>query len=382
VIRTLSTVGLALLVLTVAPGAQSGARAVSPAVTAGGYVYVSTIAPAPRGADDVRAETREVLAELGRVLEGAGSSLGQLCAVTVTLKSADDFAAMNEAYRDVFAALPGAPAPPTRTTVVAWLRGDARVEISGIALPTGAPREALLPAGWAASPRPYSYIIRTDDLVFFSGLISRRGKDDVPVRGTIRQQFDTIIDNTAELLDAAGLDFTDIVSARVYLTSPLDFATMNEVYAETFTHDMPARSTGVVSLMTPEADIEVTFLASRQPKRVIGGQAAGLPVSAAVQSGPRVWLSGVIGDTDKHAKDVGAQTHDIFMRMRATLQQAGLSLGDVVDTAVLLRDSGDWPAVDAVFRDVFPSPPARTGLTARVAVDPGLIGVQVLAVRR
>lgn len=374
---------LTLLTITAVPAAQPDARAVRPAVTAGGFVYVSTIAPAGRGAGaDVGAQTRDVLAQLAAVLERAGSSLAQLCAVTVTIKSADDFAAMNDAYRGVFAALPGAPAPPTRTTVVAWIRGDARIEISAVALPVGAAREAVLPAGWAASPRPYSYIIRTDELVFLSGLISRRGKDDVPVRGTVGQQFGTIIDNTAELLDAVDLDFTDIVSARVYLTSPLEFQAMNEAYAETFARDMPARSTGIVSLMTPEADIEVTFLASRQPKRIIGGQAAGLPVSAAVQSGPRVWLSSVIGDTDKHPKDVAAQTQDIFARMRGTLAQAGLSLADVVDTTVLLRDSADWPSVDAVFREVFPSPPARTGLTARVAVDPGLVGVQVLAVRR
>jgi len=49
------------------------------------------------------------------------------------------------------------------------------ITLSAIAVPTGASRETLLPAGWVKSPRPYSYIVRTSDLVFLSGLVSRRG---------------------------------------------------------------------------------------------------------------------------------------------------------------------------------------------------------------
>src|SRR6185436_14246591 len=228
-----------------------------------------------------------------------------------------DFAAMNDAYRAVFT-----DAPPARTTIVAWMQGNRKIEVSAIALPNGARRETMQPAKWAKNPRPYSYIVKTDDLVFFSGLISRRGVDDSTVMGDVKKQMNTIFDNAATLLETAGLTFDDVVAARVYLTSPYDFEAMNEVYGNTFASDAPARATAVVELMSNDMSVELTLIASQQPKKIIGGAAEGLPVSAAVQAGPRVWLSGVIGDTDKHPKDSAAQLRDVFGRMQNTLNLA------------------------------------------------------------
>lgn len=359
--------------------AANPAAAYRPAVSAGGYVYVSTIRPRDvSDASTIASQTADVFAQLKQVLEAAGSSIGQLCSVTVSLKSASDFAAMNAAYGAILA-----ESPPARTTIVAWLRGNTKIEIAAVAVPIGARRETLQPARWAKNPRPYSYIVRTDDLVFFSGLISRRGLDDAPVTGTVKTQMNTILDNAGTLLETAGLGFDDVVAARVYLRSPYDFEDMNEVYGETFDADAPARATAVVDLTSTDADVEVTFIASQQPKTIIGGRAAGVPVSAAVQAGPRVWLSGVIGDTDKHPRDAAAQARDIFDRMQKTLDLAGLSYADVVDATVYLRDNSEWSAIDAIFGEVFPAdPPARTATPARLVVEPGLVEMLVTAIRK
>lgn len=350
-----------------------------PAVVAAGYVYVSTIRPRDvSDASTIATQTADVLAQLKQTLEAAGSSMGQLCSVTVALKSASNFAAMNDAYRAVFT-----EAPPARTTIVAWMRGNTQIEITAVAVPNGARRETLHPARWGTNPRPYSYIVKTDDLVFFSGLISRRGADDAVVSGGTRAQMNTIFDNAGTLLQTAGLTFDDVVAARVYLTSPYDFEEMNEVYGQTFEKDAPARATAVVDLMSIDSSVEITFIASLQPKKIVGGAAAGLPVSAAVQAGPRVWLSGVIGDTDRHPKDVTEQTRDVFSRMAKTLDAAGLKYSDVVDTTVYLRDWTDWPKVDAVFKEVFPKdPPARNSTAARLVVEPGLVEVLLTAIRK
>jgi 2-iminobutanoate/2-iminopropanoate deaminase len=383
---------IAAAVLTSGVNAMQETPAYRPAVAAAGYVYVSTIRPKDvSDSSTIASQTADVLAQLKQTLEAAGSSMGQLCSVTVSLKSASDFAAMNAAYAAVFApANPApehpstsAPAPPTRTTIVSWLPGNARIEITAIAVPNGARRQTLQPAKWGKNPRPYSYIVKTDDLVFFSGLISRRGVDDVPVPGTVRTQMNTILDNAATLLETADLTFDDIVAARVYLTSPYDFEEMNEVYGETFAENAPARATAVVDLMSNDSTVEVTFIASPQPKKIIGGPVTGIAASAAVQAGPRVWLSGVIGDTDKHPKDSAAQTRDIFARMHNTLNLAGLTYSDVVDTTVYLRDSSEWPKVDVVFREIFPAnPPARNSTTARLVVEPGLVEVLLTAIRK
>jgi len=349
-----------------------------PVVTAGGYIYVSGIKPA-MPLTEIGVQTASVFAQLKTLLEANNSSLGQLCSVQVSLKSASDFAAMNTAYAQVFGA-----APPTRTTFVAWLRGSTLIEISAVAVLNGAYREALQPVGWAKSPRPYSYIIKTDDLVFFSGLVSRRGTDDATVPGTVKTQTQTILDNAGTLLETAGLTYDDVVASKVYITSPYDFQDMNDIYASYFPKNAPARGTAVVELMSVDASVEITMLASRQPKTVIGGQAAnGLPVSLGMQAGPRVWLSAVIGDTDKHAGKVAEQTRDAFEHLHSTLKLAGLGFSDVVETTVYMRDTFELPALDTVFREIFPkNPPARSVSGARLVVEPGLVEILATAVRK
>ncbi|MBP6716843.1 MAG: RidA family protein, partial [Acidobacteria bacterium] len=228
-----------------------------------------------------------------------------------------------------------------------------------------------------------SYIIKTDDLVFFSGLISRRGTDDAVVPGSVKVQAETILDNVGTLLETADLAYEDIVAARVYLTSPYDFQDLNDTYRHYFSKDAPARGTAVVELMNADANVEITFIASRQPKKVIGGQAAnGLPVSLAIEAGPRVWLSAVVGDTDKHAGKVVDQTRDALGHLRSTLGLAGLTFADVVEMTAYLRDPFDVPQLDTAFREVFTSnPPARSVTGARLVIDPGLVELLATAVR-
>src|SRR5678815_1906759 len=129
------------------------------AVVADGLIYVSGLAGTgedgkPAG-PDVSAQARRALERLSQVLEAAGSSLAQAVSVNVYLAHAQDFDAMNAVYREFFA-----DKPPARTTVAVDLANGALVEISAIAVPNGAPRETLLPAGWMKSPRPYSYIVK------------------------------------------------------------------------------------------------------------------------------------------------------------------------------------------------------------------------------
>ena len=201
-------------------------KAYSAAVDAGGLIYVSGVAgTGPKdllATTDIATETRRAFDQLKAALEAAGSSLADLVNVTVYLKNASDFDAMNARHRTCVT-----DQPPARTTVAADLPDGALITISAVAVPTGAVRETLLPVGWVKSPRPYSYIVRTGDLVFLSGLVSRRGTDDQIVPGPVPVQMKTIMANAATLLKTAGLTFDNVVSARVFLTDDSLFEAMN-----------------------------------------------------------------------------------------------------------------------------------------------------------
>jgi len=111
----------------------------SQAVVAGGLVFASGQIPLDPATGQfveggVREQTGQVLRNLSKVLEAAGSSLGRVVKTTVFLADMDDFAAMNEVYATFFAA-----DPPARSTVeAARLPRDARVEIDVVALAGGA----------------------------------------------------------------------------------------------------------------------------------------------------------------------------------------------------------------------------------------------------
>jgi 2-iminobutanoate/2-iminopropanoate deaminase len=201
----------------------------SPAVKAGGLIFVSAVAgTGPDGkvvGQDVASQTKRAIDQLGDVLGAAGSSLAQTVSVHVYLKRASDFEALNATYRSAFA-----DKPPARTTVVTDLGPDKLVALSAIAVPNGASRETIHPAGWAKSPRPYSYVVKAGGFVFLSGLVSRRGTDDQPVPGSVSFQTKTILDNAGVLLRAAGLTYSDVVAARVFLTDDSLFEEMNNQY--------------------------------------------------------------------------------------------------------------------------------------------------------
>ncbi len=366
----------------VTEGVPAGAP-YSAAVSAGGLVFVSgvtgTDAAGKLVGPDIESQTRRTIERLSAALNAAGSSLAQAVSVQVYLRRASDFQALNDVYRQVFAT-----DPPTRTTVVTDLAGGALVGMSAIGVPKGVSREALHPAGWARPARPYSLIVRAGDFVFLAGLVSRRGQDDSVVPGPASLQTRTVLDNAGVLLKTAGLSYADVVAARVFLTDDTYFEAMNNEYRTYFPNDPPARATAVTGLAGLDAVVEITLIATRARRNVLGPTVSpSLPLSSAVRAGDLVFLSGVLGNTEANATDLAAQTRETMARIGRTLDAAGLSFRHVVDATIYLTDLWQERRVDGVYREFFPSdPPARTAVGTRLVAATGLIEVMVTAAGR
>ena len=352
----------------------------SAAVRADGLIYLSgTLAQDDSGkivGSDVGSQTRHVIERMRTVLEASGSSLPQVVAVTVYLKSRSDFAAMNEVYRTFWP-----KDPPTRTTVVCDLLLGALVEISMVAVPDGAPRTVIHPDAWMRAPNPYSYAIRTGDTLFLSGLVPRNGRDNSAVSGDITVQTRAVLDNAADLLRAAGMDFSNVVSARVYLPDASVFQQMNAVYATYFKKDPPVRATVKADLAGKDYAVEMTFVASAAPREVFAG-GSGLPLSQAVRVGNRLHLSGVLGHTQANVGDVTAQTREILARIRKTLELAGYTPADVVDSLVYLTDLTKFAAMNAEYRAFFGKDfPARATVGTGLVAEGAVVEIMMTAVR-
>lgn len=104
----------------------------SPAIVADGFVFVSgqaAVNPQTNELElgDIRSETRQTLKNIQSILEAAGSSLNDVVRLGVFLADLNDFAAMNEVFREFFPA-----DPPARSTVGAQLP-KIKIEIDAIA---------------------------------------------------------------------------------------------------------------------------------------------------------------------------------------------------------------------------------------------------------
>ena len=106
----------------------------SQAIVSGGFVFVSgqlSLRPdhAEIVGETIQEQTEQVFANLGAILEAAGSGLDKLVKTTVYLVDLNEFQGMNEVYaRHV------GDRPPARATVeISALPAGAKVEIEAIA---------------------------------------------------------------------------------------------------------------------------------------------------------------------------------------------------------------------------------------------------------
>ncbi len=123
-----------MIELITPPGSPAPRGPYSPAVRAGDFIFVSGQGPIDTETNqlsfgDIRHETRLVLSNIRRILEGCGASLADVVKVSVFLADAKDFVAMNEIYAEVFAGH-----RPARTTVEAqFVAPPMKVEIDVVA---------------------------------------------------------------------------------------------------------------------------------------------------------------------------------------------------------------------------------------------------------
>jgi 2-aminomuconate deaminase len=115
--------------------------------------------------------------------------------------------------------------------------------------------DAITVTGMATPRGRFPHLRRAGDFVFVSGTSSRRadntfaGVEVDPLGVTnldIRAQTRAVLDTIGSLLGAAGGSLSDAVNVTTYLVSMNDFGGYNEVYAEYFDVDGPARTTVAV----------------------------------------------------------------------------------------------------------------------------------------
>ena len=110
---------------------------------------------------------------------------------------------------------------------------------------------------------PYSQAVWAGDYLFCAGQIPLEPATGVIVAGGITEQTTRVLENIGALLRSQGIDFANVVKSTVFLSDMNNFAAMNEVYANYFTKDFPARSTVQVARLPKDALVEIEVIAVR-----------------------------------------------------------------------------------------------------------------------
>ena len=90
---------------------------------------------------------------------------------------------------------------------------------------------------------PYSQAIVAGGFLFVSGQGPINPKTNQLELGDIRAETRRTLENLRAILEAAGCSLRDVVRVGIYLADLNDFPAVNEVYAEFFTDNPPARTT-------------------------------------------------------------------------------------------------------------------------------------------
>jgi 2-iminobutanoate/2-iminopropanoate deaminase len=113
----------------------------------------------------------------------------------------------------------------------------------------------------APAAGPYSQCVRVDDLMFCSGQIPIHPETGELVVGDIHKQTQRVLENIRILLEDQGLTMDNVVRTTVFLTDLADFSSMNEVYAQFFIRNPPARTTVQVTALPRGAKVEIEAMA-------------------------------------------------------------------------------------------------------------------------
>ncbi len=110
---------------------------------------------------------------------------------------------------------------------------------------------------------PYSQAIEVNGMVYTSGIIPV-----VPATGEIPDgsapQARQVLTNLRALLAEAGCSMDDVVKTTVFIKEMGDFGAVNEVYAEFFSGDYPARSCVEVARLPKDVMIEMEAVALKR----------------------------------------------------------------------------------------------------------------------
>jgi 2-iminobutanoate/2-iminopropanoate deaminase len=108
---------------------------------------------------------------------------------------------------------------------------------------------------------PLSQGIKAGDWVFASGQLGNDPKTRTLAPGGIGPETRQVLQNLKHVLEAGGSSLEKVVKVTIYMKDLNELMAMNQVFAEFFPVDPPARTTFECSRLVGDARVEIEAIA-------------------------------------------------------------------------------------------------------------------------
>lgn len=108
---------------------------------------------------------------------------------------------------------------------------------------------------------PYSQGIKFGNLLFISGQTPLNPETRQIVEGDVQAQARQCLENIKAILEAAGTNLDNVLKTTVFIKDMNSFGKINEIYAQYFTKNQPARSCVEVARLPMNVLVEIEVIA-------------------------------------------------------------------------------------------------------------------------
>jgi len=108
---------------------------------------------------------------------------------------------------------------------------------------------------------PYSQAILSGNTLYCSGLIAINPITGNLVTDNISAETKQVMKNILAVLKAAEMNFDNVVKCTIFMKDMNDYASINEVYGNSFDSNLPAREAVQVSVLPKNVNVEISVIA-------------------------------------------------------------------------------------------------------------------------
>ncbi|HFZ8995775.1 TPA: pyrimidine utilization protein C [Citrobacter freundii] len=123
------------------------------------------------------------------------------------------------------------------------------------------PKTAIVPAGTSTPIAPFVPGTLADGVVYVSGTLPFDGQNNVVCPDDPKGQTRHVLGTIKSVIETAGGTMEDVTFNAIFITDWKNYAAINEIYAEFFPGDKPARFCIQCGLVKPDALVEIATVA-------------------------------------------------------------------------------------------------------------------------